>query len=337
MKTKNQLQNLEKLSRSVYKLNYTDKTSEDFVYYQILKYLAEYGSFTITNLDRKFHIIKQVNGIDKKIRIERRKLKNILTGEDKDFVGLIPLGYVRAIPELKKRGGNQEYVYYPTEKGIMASIGFHSYKKNINLNKILEHYRVLQKRYKKFISEFIKLQIQTCLSYYYVQGLSHAFKKEHVSEYDRLRSRIIKPFEIRIEDIDLEKQFKNILNKFNKYRKIHWRLFNETEFLHFLWEESQYVRNGISLENGFHGWYQLQFLTDLDNNLKPIRHKFKKNHKPASPKSKNIRIRLVSEPTFLFSQFQDDADDIPNEFVEDEMKSLGIIRRKRRKRNSLTR
>lgn len=328
MKTKNQLQNLEKLSRFVYKLNYADETSEDYVYYQIIKYLAEYGSFKTTQLDKKFNIEKQIDGKRKKIQIERRKLKSILDGNDKDFIGLIPLGYVMAVPEMKNRGGHQENTYYLTEKGIMASIGFHSYKKNINLNKILYHYKLLGKRYKKFISKFIKLQIQTCLAYHYVQGISLGFKKEHIWEYDMLRSYLIRPFEIRIENENLEQQFNDILKELNTYRKIHLRLFKENSFFGFLWEESQYVTRNIFPEHGFHGWYQLQFLTMLDDNLKQIRHKSRRNVESSRSKS-DTTVTAIGEPQFLYSLLQDKADNISDETIENTMKLLGIIRRRR--------
>lgn len=332
MKTKNQLKNIEKLSRFVYKLSYTDKTSEDYVYYQIIKYLAEYGSFKITQLDKKFNIGKQDNGKIKQMNIERRKLKTILHGNNKDFIGLVPLGYVIAIPEMKNRGGHQEIVYYLTEKGMLASLGFHSYKKNINLIKILHHYKPLGKRYKRFVSEFIKLQMQVCLAYYYVQGISLGLKKEHMSEYDRLRTRIIQPFEIRIENTHLEQYFNGILQELNKYRKIHLRLFKEKSFFGFLWAESQYVVRNMTPEHGFHGWYNLQFLTMLDNNLKQIRHKSRRNVMPGRSES-GIIITAVGEPQFLYSLFQDKVDDVPNSTIENTMKSLGIIRGRRRDRS----
>jgi hypothetical protein len=326
MKNTNPLGSLEKLSRFVYKLNYTDKTSEDYVYYQIIKYLAEYGSFKITELDKKFNIEKQVNGKTKKIQIERRKLKNILYGFDKDFIGLIPLGYVIAIPEWKNRGGNQEYVYYLTEKGILASFGLFSYKKNINLNKILQQYKRLGRHYNKFINEFIKLQIQVCLSYYYVQGLSLAFKKEHPSEYDKLRADVIKPFEIKIDDEKLENQFRYLLNQFNKYRKIHLRLYKEIDFLHLLWEESDYVIRGIFPSHGFHGWYRLDFLTSLDKNLAQIQYKSVVKTRSTSQKLGIPRVK--SE--YLYSLFQDDVNDISDNSITGTMKNLGLFRKKKR-------
>ena len=66
--------NLEKLSKAVFKLNYRDKNSEDYVYFQILLYLSEYGSFTITELDKQIQYYKETQP-KKSLKIERRKKK----------------------------------------------------------------------------------------------------------------------------------------------------------------------------------------------------------------------------------------------------------------------
>ena len=134
-RTKNPLDDLEALSRFVYKFNNDDRTSEDYVYFQIISYLAEHGSFTLMELNKKIKIEKETKSGLKEYLIERRKLKKILEGTDKNFVGLIPLNYITAIPEWKTCGGKQENTYYLTEKGIMVSIGYYSYKQNINLKK----------------------------------------------------------------------------------------------------------------------------------------------------------------------------------------------------------
>jgi hypothetical protein len=315
-KQKNPLDDLENLSRFVYRLNRSDKTSEDYVYYQIIHYLAEYGSFTVTKLDNKIIIYKKINGKKKKIKIERRKLKKILEGTDKEFTGLIPLNYVIGISEWKNRGGKQEKTYYLTEKGIMASIGMFSYKNNINIKKIQSVYKPLDKKYKKFINEFIKSQIQVYLSYYFVQGISLAFKKENDAEYERFRHTIINQFDIKIGDVNLEEQFIRVLQKFNLFRKIHFELFKEKDFLHILWEESHYKINNIDTRHGFQGWYRIQFLTSRDSKLKLI--KYKKN----KPSEKGIR--LVKEPEFLSSRFQENSTSISNASLDIEMIHLGL-------------
>lgn len=324
-KQDNPLESLETLSKFVYRLNYTDTTSEDYVYYQIIIHLAGYGSFTVTELDKKIIIYKNTRDGKKKIKIERRKLKKILEGTAKDFTGLIPLNYVMCIPEWKNRGGNQEKTYYLTEKGIMASLGFYSYKKNINIKKILKHYKGLGKRYQKFIHEFIKLQIQMYLSFYFVQGLSLAFKKEHSLEYDEFRRIIINQFDIKIADYNLEKQFRNLLTKFNLYRKIHLEILKEKEFLDFLWRESLCLVNNIDFQHGFHGWYQIQFLTRLDSNLKQKKYEIKENIETSDKKTnKGIKMELVSEPEYLYSRFQEDSN-ISHDMIKNTMKSLELL------------
>lgn len=324
MKQINPLEDLVFLSNFVYRLNSGDENPEDHVYRQIINYLADNGSFTLQQLDKKLKIKNKKGKIK---RIERRKLKKILEGTDKDFTGLIPLNYVTQIPEWKNRGGNREHTYYPTEKGIMASISY-KYKKNINLKKILKHYKLLSNRYKKFVSEFIKLQIQVYLSYYYVQGISLAFKKENNADFDEFRQKIINPFEIKIADNKLEQQFKNLLDKLNAYRKVHLKLSEEKPFLDLLWEESTYVRDGRPIEHGFHGWYQIQFLTGLDDHLNHIR-RMKKIRITANERPNGgITVSLVSEPVFLCSLFQENANNISDEIVKNTMISLGLQRGK---------
>jgi len=204
---------IKKLSQSVFKLNYKDTISQDYVYFQIIQHLSEHGSFTITKLDKQI-LFKKENQPKKTFRIKRRKLKNILYGTDRDYEGLIPLNYITAIPAFRNRGGYQEMDYYLTEKGIMASLGFYSYKQNINIKKILKHFDYpYAKPYKKFALEFIKLQIQVFLMYHYIQGITLGFKHEHDADYDRFRKTIVEPFDIRVSNITLEKQFHELLQK----------------------------------------------------------------------------------------------------------------------------
>lgn len=323
-KQHNPLEDLEKLSRFVYKLNYTDTTSEDYVYYQIILHLAEKGSFTVTELDKKIKFYKKTKRGPKMIKIERRKLKQILEGT-KEFSGLIPLNYVRRVPEEKHRGGKQENTYYLTEKGIIASIGFYSYKKNINIKKILIAYEGFGGKYQRFIREFIKLQIQVYLAYYYVHGLSLAFKKETDAEYDEFRQKIIDPFEIKIADNYLEKQFRDVLAKFNVYRIIHLKLHKAKAGLGLLWGESSFIeKNDIPL-HGFSGWYQIQFLTKLDANLKQKKYNIKRKIPTTDKPNKGIAIELVSGPEFLYSLFQEDSNAINPETVENTMRLLKLV------------
>ena len=86
------------------------------------------------------------------------------------------------------------------------------------------------------------------------------------------------------------------------------------------------INNKRSTKHGFHGWYQIQFLTRLDEKLK-----LRKYKKPSSPSksSSGIKITLMSEPKFLYSLFQDDCN-VSDESVKNTMTSLGIIRKKRK-------
>lgn len=328
----NTLENLEKLSRFVYRLNYTDTTSEDYVYYQIIKHLAEHGSLIVTHLDRKIIIYKKSENQEKKIKIERRKLKKILEGTTKGFTGLIPLNYVSCVPEWKKRGGKQENTYYLTEKGIMASIGYYSYRQNINFKKIQKAYKSFGRKYEKFLNEFMKLQIQVYLAYYFVQGISLAFRKENDVEYDEFRQKIVESFDIKVSDEYIEKQFSEVLERFNLYRKIHLKLFPEKDVLKLCWGESRYVVNKQEPTHGFQGWYRIQFLTSLDNNLKQKKYNIRKDAGTSDKRSKGIKIKLVLEPQYLYSRFQDNQNIISDDLVTKEMKKLGLIREKRKKK-----
>jgi len=161
--------NIQELSKAVFRLNHTDKFSEDYVYFQIINYLAEHGTFTVSELDRKI-LYKKENNPTKILKIERRKLKNILYGTEKNYKGLIPLNYVYAHQIAKYRGGYPQTNYYLTEKGILASLGFSSYKENINIKKFLKLYDLaFDKPFNKFASEFLKLQIHIFLLYHYLQ------------------------------------------------------------------------------------------------------------------------------------------------------------------------
>jgi hypothetical protein len=305
--------NLEKLSKAVFKLNYTDKTSEDYVYFQILLYLSEYGSFTITELDKQIHYYKETQP-KKSFKIERRKLKNIIYGLDKNFEGLIPLNYVTAIPPFRNRGGYQEMDHYPTEKGIMASLGFSSYKKNINIKKILKLFDYpYSKPHKKFASEFIKLQIEIFLLYHHIQGIVLGSKHEHDADYDRFRKIIVEPFYIRVSNPILEKELHLLLKKLNIYRQIHSSLVKENVILKFIWNEPDSIKIP---HYGFTGWYNVGSLTRFDKNLKSK--KSLKNRKIVKSRGKPIE---VSE--FIYSTFQSYPKFSQNS-LKREMKHLGI-------------
>ncbi len=305
--------NIEKLSIAVFKLNYKDKTSEDYVYFQILSHLAEYGSFTVTELDKQIHYSKEKYP-KKSLKIERRKLKNIIYGEDKNFEGLIPLNYVVAIPPFRNRGGFQEMDYYPTEKGIMISLGFFSYKQNINIKKVLKLFDYpYSKPYKKFASEFIKLQIEIFLLYHHIQGIVLGSKHEHDADYDRFRKIIVEPFYIRISNPILEIELHSLLKKLNIFRQIHAKFVKDNVVLKFIWNEP----HGKKIpHHGFQGWYRISSLTSFDKNLKL---------KKSSKRKKIVKHRgkpiLVSE--FIYSTFQSYSK-VSQNVVEREMKLLGI-------------
>lgn len=305
--------NLEKLSKAVFKLNYTDKTSEDYVYFQILIHLFEYGSFTVTELDKQILYYKE-NQPKKSLRIERRKLKNIIYGTDKNYEGLIPLNYITAVPPFRNRGGYQEMDYYITEKGIMASLGFSSYKQNINLKKILKFFDYpYSKRYKKFASGFMKLQIEIFLLYHHIQGIVLGSKHEHDADYDRFRYKIVNPFYIRTSNSELKEQLHVLLKKLNIYRQIHAKFVNDNLILKLIWNEPN---TGKIPEHGFTGWYNVSSLTSFDKNLK-LKKSLKKR-KTVKSRGKPI---LVSE--FIYSTFQS-YPKVSQSSIEREMKNLGI-------------
>jgi len=316
--------NIEELSKFVFKINYKDTSSQDYVYFQIINYLAEHGSFTATELDKQI-LFKKENQSKKTFKIGRRKLKKILYGTDKNYEGLIPLNYVTAIPPFRNRGGYQEMDYYLTEKGIMASLGFFSYKQNINLKKILKYFdQPHLKAYKKFASEFIKLQIEVFLMYHYVQGISLGFKHEHSADYDRFRKTIVEPFDIRVSNEISEKQFHKLLQKLNLYREIHSKFAKNNILFRKIWNEP--LGKKIP-SHGFQGWYQIDLLTRFDENLK-----IKKITKRKSPiKNRGSPIQ-VSE--FIYSRFQDYSKKIPQSSIEHEMILLGIKKHRKNKSNS---
>jgi len=316
--------NIEKLSRSVFRLNYRDKFSEDYVYFQIINYLAEHGSFTITELDKQI-LFQKENQPKKTFNIERRKLKKILYGTDRNYEGLIPLNYVTATPPFRNRGGYQEMDYYLTEKGIMASLGYYSYKHNINIKKILKYFdNPYIKPHKKFAFEFIKLQIQIFLLYHYIQGITLGFKYEHDADYDRFRKIIVEPFDIRISNIELEKQFHELLQKFNLYRKIHSNLVKNNVILKFIWNEPY----GKKIPPyGFQGWYSTGSLTRFDKNLK-----LKKTIKRKKPIKRRGSPILV--PEFIYSRFQDYSRKTSQESIDHEMELLGLKKPSKNKFNS---
>lgn len=312
--------NLEKLSKEVFKLNFTDKTSEDYVYFQIIKYLAEFGSFTLTELDEKIIIYKKTNGKNKKSKIERRKLKKILNGTAKNFKGLIPLNYVRAIQTYKNRGGNKEYEYYLTEKGIMASLGHFSYKQNINLKKIFKSLQYPNlKPHQKFIKEFIELQIHVFLFYHYIGGISLAFKQEHTADYDKFRAKMIQFIDIRTLNKNDIKEFEKLLDDFNLYRKIHQDLIPKFSILSLIWDES--YDKPIS-QYGFQGWYRLQFLTQFDKNLKL------KKYPKHKINQQSTTITSLSEPEFIYHRFQENTPNIPQASLDRKMLQLGLKKQK---------
>lgn len=306
--------NLEKLSKSVFKLDYKDKSSEDYVYFQIITHLAEYGSFTITDLDKKILYSKEKQP-KKILKIERRKLKNIIYGLDKNYEGLIPLNYVRAIPPFRNRGGYQEMDYYLTEKGIMASLGFFSYKQNINIKKIMKHFdHPYLKPYKKFASEFIKLQIEIFLLYHYAQGIVLGSKHEHDADYDRFRKIIVEPFDRRVSNETLEKQLHDHLKKFNLYRKFHSEFVKNQPMLKLIWSEP----NTTKIPSyGFQGWYNISSFTRFDKNLKSN----KSIKRKKQIKSRGLPIK-ISE--FIYSHFQDYSEEISQASIKLEMKFLGM-------------
>lgn len=302
--------NIEKLSKTVFKLNHTDKTSEDYVYFQILNYLSEYGKFTITELDKKIHFYKETQP-KKQFQIERRKLKNIIYGTDKNFEGLIPLNYVVAIPSSRNRGGYHEMDFYPTEKGIMASLAFSSYKKNINIKKILKNFDYpYTKPFKKFASEFIRLQIELFLLYYHIQGIVLGSKQEHDADYDRLRKTIVEPFYIRISHTDLELELNSLLKKLNIYREIYRKFVAKNFILKTIWNEPKTIPS-----YGFTGWYDLSSLARFDKNLKLKKEKSRKTVKR--------RGTPIIVPEFIYSHFQTNPMISPKK-IEGEMKRLGI-------------
>lgn len=310
--------NLEQLSKEVFKLNYTDKTSEDYVYFQIIQYMAEFGSFTLKDLDNKIKFKKKSS--KDFFYIERRKLKKIINGTDKKFKGLIPLNYVVAIPMLRNRGGNQEYEYYPTEKGIMASFGYFSYKQNINLKKVFKSLQYPNlKSYQKFIVEFIKLQIQIFLFYHYIQGISLAFKQEHDADYDKFRAKIIQPFNIRTLNQDHIEQFDKLLIKFNLYRKIHQDLLSKFSILSLIWDESS---DKQILQYGFLGWYRLNHFIKFDSNLKIRKFTKRKNNQP------NTTVTLISESKFIYHKFQEHPTNLSKTLLDREMLHLGLKQQK---------
>lgn len=307
----------EKLSKTVFPLN-TDLT-EDYAYFQIISHLAQYGSFTITQLDRKI-IFEKEKPSRKKHYIERRKLKKILWGTDKNYRGLIPLNYVMAIPAFKNRGGYQEIVYYLTEKGIMASLGYSTYKQNINIKKILKSFEYTSmKPYKKFITEFIQLQIQVFLLYHITQGITLSFKYEHVADYDLFRSIIVKQFDIRAPNNTAEEELQKLLRKFNIYRMIHRNLVSDNEMLSFVWNEP----HGKEIPDyGFHGWYHIESLTRLNENLTLEKY----------TKQKPFKRRGTPMPVseFIYARFQDNSDDISQQNIEHAMKLLSLKSKKSR-------
>jgi hypothetical protein len=306
--------NLKQLSQAVFKLNYTDETSEDYVYFQIITYLAEFGSFTLTELNKQ--ILFKKKSSKKIFYIERRKLKKILHGTDKNFKGLIPLNYVIEIPASRNRGGNQEHEYYLTEKGIMASLGYFSYKQNINLKKFFKSLQYPNlKPYKKFIEEFVKLQISVFLFYHYVQGISLAFKHEHNADYDKFRSEITQSFDIRVSSVNEEEQFNKLLDEFNLYRKIHRDLISKFPILSMVWHEPYDKK--IS-QYGFQGWCDIQFFTRFDKNLKLRKYRKRKTNQSST------NVTLVSEPKFIYSRFQENSTSISNASLDREMIHLGL-------------
>lgn len=310
--------NLEKLSKEVFKLNYTDETSEDYVYFQIIKYLAEFGSFTLTELDNKIRLKKKSS--KKIVKIERRKLKKIITGTDKNFKGLIPLNYIRAIPMPKHRGGNQEYEYYLTEKGLMASLGYFSIKQNINLKKIFKSLEFPNlKPYQKFIKEFIELQIRFFLFYHYISGTSLAFKQEHDADYDKFRAKIIQFLDIRTLNKDDIQEFEKLVNDFNLCRKIHQDLLPKFSILSLIWDES--YDKPIS-QYGFQGWYRLQFLIQFNKNLKLKKYPKRKTNQ------QNTTITPLSEPEFIYHRFQENPNTISKASLYRKMLQLGLKNKK---------
>ena len=315
---------IEKLSKSVFRLNYKDTSSQDYVYFQIIQYLSEYGSFTITELNKQI-LFQKENQPKKTFKIERRKLKNILYGTDKNYEGLIPLNYVTAVPPFRNRGGYQEMDYYLTEKGIMASLGHYSYKQNINIKKILMYFDYpYSKPYKKFAFEFIKLQIQIFLLYHYIQGITLGFKHEHDADYDRFRKIIVEPFDIKVSNITLEKQFHELFQKFNLYRKIYNNLVKNNVILKFIWNEPY----GKTIPHyGFQGWYRISSLTRYDKNLK-----LKKTVK----RKKSIKRRgtPILVPEFIYSRFQNYSNIISQKSIDHEMQLLGLKKPSKNKFNS---
>lgn len=309
--------NIEELSRAVFRLNYRDKFSEDYVYFQIINYLAENGSFTISELDKQI-FFKKENKPKKTFKIERRKLKNILYGTDKNYEGLIPLNYVTTHPSSSYRGGYPETNYYLTEKGIMASLGFYSYKKNINIKKFLKLYDIMYgKPFNKFTSEFLKLQIQIFLLYHYIQGITLGFKHDYDDYYNEFRKIIVQPFSIRVSDQSLEDQFYELLQKFNLYRKIHSNFVNDNILLKQIWKEPYGEK--IPYE-GFEGWYRINPLVKSKTYIrkKPIKRR-------DFPKLKR---------EFIYVRFQPSFKKIPQTVIDREMKLLGIKKSSTTKFNS---
>lgn len=308
--------NIEELSKSVFRLSYKDTSSEDYVYFQILNYLAEHGTFTVSELDRKI-LFKKEPESEEIFKIERRKLKNIIHGTDKNYEGLIPLNYITTTLPSKYRGGYPETNYYLTEKGLMASLGFYSYKKNINIKNILKLYdKMYGKPFSKFASEFLKLQIEIFLLYHHLQGITLGFNHDYDDYYNEFRKIIVQPFSIRISrNSTLEKQFYELLQKFNLYRKIHSKFLKDNILLNQVWKEP----HGKKIpSHGFEGWYRTSLLVTA------LTKKEKSN-------STHMRTRLVhrrDKPKlvrdYIYIQFQTYSNKVSQTSIEREMKLLGI-------------
>ena len=320
--------NIEKLSKSVFRLNYENQSSEDYVYFQIINYLAEHGTFTVSELDKKI-IFKKENESEKTFKIGRRKLKNIINGTDKNYEGLIPLNYATTTLPSKFRGGYPETNYYLTEKGIMASLGFYSYKRNINIKSILKLYDIMyEKPFNKFASEFLKLQIHIFLLYHSLQGITLGFRYDYNEYYDEFRRTIVQPFSIRIpRNSILEKQFYELLQKFNLYRKIHSKFIKENILLNQIWKEP----HGKKIPYyGFEGWYRTSLLIASLSKKRKFNSTYMRNRSI----TRRDKPKLIRD--YIYTGFQNYSKKISQKSIDREMKLLGIKKSSTTKFNSQT-
>ena len=176
----------------------------DGEYQTIIKCLARRGPQNMNQISQYSK--------DDRVPVKREAVKNRINGA-RGIEGLTRTGYLFEKVEEKKRGGNNERMFFLTPKGILSSLHHTPLKKNIIFNRYFEIVKNLVdvKLPMQFLTDYVESQIKlflTCLS---IQGIHLTWHRNFGLYFFDFLRHIEYEVNLRIDDKGILDEFRKIV------------------------------------------------------------------------------------------------------------------------------